>query len=207
MPFHRRHLRYFIVDICGISSETFEMIYLTLHKHHPKITGKSPYGTPRKEQPYGLISSPPRRPRIYRAVRRLSIFSVCAFSADPNRGEIKKMQNRRKSSRRRTSVRQRRFSAVEKAKTLFHLLKESARIPTAFRKSDYTKAVIKKLVFAFSVRTILADPNRGEIKKMQKRRKSSRRRTSVRQRRFSAVEKAKTFNLVQESVRIPTHHL
>ena len=31
------------------------------------------------------------------------------------RGEIKKMQNRRKSSRRRTIVRQRRFSAVEKA--------------------------------------------------------------------------------------------
>ena len=140
------------------------MIYLTLHKHHPKIKGKSPYGTPRKEQPYGLILSPPRRPRIHRAVRRLSIFSVCAFSADPNRGEIKKMQNRRKSSRRRTSVRQRRFSAVEKAKTLFHLLKESARIPTAFRNSDYTKAVIKKLVFAFSVCVFLASPQRGEIK-------------------------------------------
>ena len=77
--------------------------------------------------------------------------------ADPQSGEIKKMQKRRKSSRRRTIVRQRRFSAVEKAKTLFHLLKESARIPTAFRKSDYTKAVIKKLVFAFSVRTILSD--------------------------------------------------
>ena len=166
------------------------MIYLTLHKHHPKITGKSPYGTPRKEQPYGLILSPPRRPRIHRAVRRLSIFSVCAFLADPPRGEIKKMQNRRKSSRRRTSVRQRRFSAVEKAKTLFHLLKESARIPTSFRNSDYTKAVIKKLVFAFSVCAFSANPNRGEIKKMQKRRKSSRRRTSVRQRRFSAVEKA-----------------
>ena len=35
------------------------------------------------------------------------------------RGEIKKMQNRRKSSRRRTSVRQRRFSAVEKADNHF----------------------------------------------------------------------------------------
>jgi|GEM_PF-4958207 len=140
------------------------MIYLTLHKHHPKITGKSPYGTPRKEQPYGLILSPPRRPRIHRAVRRLSIFSVCAFSADPNRGEIKKMQNRRKSSRRRTSVRQRRFSAVEKAKTLFHLLKESARIPTAFRKSDYTKAVIKKLVFAFSVCAFLASPRAFSVR-------------------------------------------
>ncbi len=40
---------------------------------------------------------------------------------------------------------------VEKAKTLFHLLKESVRIPTSFGKSDYTKAVIKKLVFAFSI--------------------------------------------------------
>jgi len=37
------------------------------------------------------------------------------FSADPKRGEIKKMQKRRKTSRRRTNVRQRRFSAVEKA--------------------------------------------------------------------------------------------
>ena len=35
---------------------------------------------------------------------------------------------------------------------------------------------------------------RGEIKKMQKRRKPPRRRTRVRQRRFSAVEKAKTFS-------------
>ena len=59
------------------------MIYLTLHKHHPKITGKSPYGTPRKEQPYGLILSPPRRPRIYRAVRRLSLFRSALFSASP----------------------------------------------------------------------------------------------------------------------------
>jgi len=41
------------------------------------------------------------------------------FSADQNRGEIKKMQKRRKSSRRRTSVRQRRFSAVEKADNHF----------------------------------------------------------------------------------------
>lgn len=40
------------------------MIYLTLHKHHPKITGKSPYGTPRKEQPYGLILTP-RAARVY----------------------------------------------------------------------------------------------------------------------------------------------
>ena len=31
------------------------------------------------------------------------------------------------------------------------LRKLCLRIPTVFRKSDYTKAVIKKLVFAFSV--------------------------------------------------------
>ena len=30
-------------------------------------------------------------------------------------------------------------------------MKESVRIPTSFSKLDYTKAVIKKLVFAFSV--------------------------------------------------------
>ena len=132
-------------------------------------------------------------------------FSVRTILASPQRREIKKMQNRRKSSRRRTCVRQRRFSAVEKAKTLFHLLKESARIPTSFSKSDYTKAVIKKLVFAFSVCAFLAETIRREIKKMQKRRKSSRRRTCVRQRRFSAVEKAKTlFHPLKESARIPT---
>ena len=65
------------------------MIYLTLHKHHPKITGKSPYGTPRKEQPYGLISSPPRRPRIYLAVRRLSLFRSALFNR-PELGRDKK---------------------------------------------------------------------------------------------------------------------
>jgi hypothetical protein len=43
-------------------------------------------------------------------------------------------------------------------------LKESARIPTSFPKSDYTKAVIKKLVFAFSICAFLASPQRGEIK-------------------------------------------
>ena len=37
-------------------------------------------------------------------------------------------------------------------------MKESARIPTSFPKSDYTKAVIKKLVFAFSVCAFLAFP-------------------------------------------------
>ena len=131
---------------------------------------------------------------------------ACAFLAEPPRGEIKKMQKRRKASRRRTGVRQRRVSAVEKAKTLFHLLKESARIPTSFRKSNYTKAVFKKLVFAFSVCAFLAFTQRGEIKKMQKRRNTTRRRTGVRQRRVSAVEKAKTSNLMQESARIPTHY-
>ena len=62
-------------------------------------------------------------------------------------------------------------------------------------------------VFAFSACAFLAFPKRWEIKKMQKRRKTSRRRTSVRQRRFSAVEKAKTSNLMQESARIPTPYL
>ena len=60
-------------------------------------------------------------------------------------------------------------------------------------KVDYTENQLCNSVFAFSVRTILADPKRGEIKKMQNRRKSSRRRTSVRQRRFSAVEKADNY--------------
>ena len=135
-----------------------------------------------------------------------NLIGLCCFGLAGGSGRDKKDAEAPKSSRRRTSVRQRRFSAVEKAKTSFRLLKESARIPTSFRKSDYTKAIIKCLVFAFSVCAFLADTSRGEIKKMQKRRKTSRRRTSVRQRRFSAVEKAKTSNLMQESARIPTHY-
>ena len=79
---------------------------------------------------------------IHKAKLRITACSSI-ISRRIERGEIKKMQNRRKSSRRRTSVRQRRFSAVEKAKTLFYLLKESARIPTSFSKSDYTKTVIQ----------------------------------------------------------------
>ena len=67
-------------------------------------------------------------------------------------------------------------------------------IPSSFRTSSFAdeKKPLQCLnsVFAFSVRTILASPQRREIKKMQKRRKASRRRTIVRQRRFSAVEKA-----------------
>ena len=42
-----------------------------------------------------------------------------AFLADPNLGEIKKMQKRRKASRRRTSVRRKVKSGAEKADNLF----------------------------------------------------------------------------------------
>ena len=44
------------------------------------------------------------------------------------------------------------------------LRKLCLRIPTAFRKSDYTKAVIKKLVFAFSV-CAFSRPESGRDKK------------------------------------------
>ena len=64
------------------------MIYLTLHKHHPKITGKSPYGTPRKEQPYGLILSPPRRVYIGRC-GAFDFFGLRFFSR-PESGRDKK---------------------------------------------------------------------------------------------------------------------
>ena len=62
------------------------MIYLTLHKHHPKITGKSPYGTPRKEQPYGLILSPG-------GAAAFDFFGLRFFSR-PESGRDKKMQKR-----------------------------------------------------------------------------------------------------------------
>ncbi len=42
-------------------------------------------------------------------------------------------------------------------------MKESARIPTSFPKSDYTKAVIKKLIFAFSICAFLASPRAFSI--------------------------------------------
>ena len=44
------------------------------------------------------------------------------------------------------------------------LRKLCLRIPTVFRKSDYTKAVIKKLVFAFSV-CAFSRPESGRDKK------------------------------------------
>ena len=51
-----------------------------------------------------------------------------------------------------------------KSENIFYLLKESARIPTSFSKSDYTKAVTKWLVFALSVCTFFSRPEKGEIK-------------------------------------------
>ena len=89
-------------------------------------------------------------------MRFIRFFGLRFFSR-PEMGRDKIVWSVRFRRARRTSVRRAAKSGAEKAKTLFHLLKESARIPTAFRKSDYTKAVIKKLVFAFSVRTILSD--------------------------------------------------
>ena len=136
------------------------------------------------------------------SLRTLWVCAVYGFTCA--RGEIKKVQKRRKSSRRRTSVRQRRFSAVEKAKTLFRLLKESARIPTSFRKSDYTKAVIKCLVFAFLVCAFLAPTEWGRDKIVWSVRFRRTRRTIVRRAAKSGAEKAKTLNFMQESVRIPT---
>ena len=95
---------------------------------------------------------------------------------------------------RRTSVRRAAKSGAEKAKTS-NFKQESVRIPTPYQLYGTYKKTIIIAVFAFSVRTILADPQRGEIKKMQKRRKPPRRRTSVRQRRVSAVEKADNHSL------------
>ena len=43
-------------------------------------------------------------------------------------------------------------------------MKESVRIPTSFGKSDYTKAVIKKLVFAFSICAFLAFPRAFSVR-------------------------------------------
>ena len=67
----------------------------------------------------------------------------------------------------------------------------SASAGETFLLLDATVGAAARKVPSFkALRGNTAIPNRGEIKKMQKRRKSSRRRTSVRQRRFSAVEKA-----------------
>ena len=83
--------------------------------------------------------------------------------SQPESGRDKIVWSVRFRRARRTSVRRAAKSGAEKAKT-FNFMQESERIPDTWA--------------------------RGEIKKMQKRRKSSRRRTCVRQRRFSAVEKA-----------------
>ena len=83
--------------------------------------------------------------------------------SQPESGRDKIVWSVRFRRARRTIVRRAAKSDAEKAKTL-NFMQESVRIPDTWA--------------------------RGEIKKMQKRLKSSRRRTSVRQRRFSAVEKA-----------------
>ena len=85
----------------------------------------------------------------------IRFFDLRFFSL-PAKGRDKIVWSVRFRRARRTIVRRAAKSGAEKAKTLFRLLKESARIPTAFRNSDYTKAVIKKLVFAFSVCAFLA---------------------------------------------------
>ena len=91
-------------------------------------------------------------------------FSVRAVLAVTDREEIKKMQKRRKSSRRRTIVRQRRFSAVEKAKTLFIFW----RNPQGFRHHSANQITLKPSSNAlFSLfRSALFKPSchRGEIK-------------------------------------------
>ncbi len=133
--------------------------------------------------------------------------SLCAFSvrtilADPNRGEIKKMQNRRKSSRRRTSVRQRRFSAVEKR--IIIPLEKSDRISSAFTAFALTKSLSPTFIRFFDLRFFsLSEPGRDKIVWSTRFRRA--RRTSVRRAAKSGAEKAKTFNFMQESVRIPTH--
>ena len=115
--------------------------------------------------------------------------SICAFQPTRGRGEIKSfgaLDFVPQGVQAYVAVRNR---AQKKRKR-----KILCRNPSGFRhincKYEHTKSRLMQLVFAFSFRTILADPQRGEIKKMQKRRKPPRRRTSVRQRRVSAVEKA-----------------
>ena len=187
-------------------------------------------------------------------IQVLFSFLFCAFSylvepyrfvlslAHGARGEIKKMQKRRKPPRRRTSVRQRRFSAVEKADNYLFgeirwissvvlirmekmIWQQIFQFPTApppptavplplhmgsrhVRCFSFIICLISSRIqvlfsFLFCAFSYLVEPYRfvlslahgarGEIKKMQKRRKPPRRRTSVRQRRFSAVEKADNY--------------
>ena len=123
------------------------------------------------------------------------------FSADQNRGEIKKMQKRRKSSRRRTSVRQRRFSTVEKADN--HFLEKSDRISSAFIVFAPNKSPNHTFIRFFGLR-FFSRPEMGRDKIVWSVRFRAARRTIVRRGAKSGAEKAKTLNLMQESVRIPT---
>ena len=86
----------------------------------------------------------------------IRFFDLRFFSL-PAKGRDKIVWSVRFRRARRTIVRRAAKSGAEKAKT-FNFMQESERIPDTWA--------------------------RGEIKKMQKRLKSSRRRTSVRQRRF-----------------------
>ena len=87
----------------------------------------------------------------------------------------------------------------------YNSIRESVGIPTRNQNIDFTKAVIKKLVFAFSIRAFSAFPKTGRDKIVWSTRFRRARRTSVRRAAKSGAEKAKTSNFKQESVRIPTH--
>ena len=110
------------------------------------------------------------------------------------------MQKRRKSSRRRTSVRQRRFSTVEKADN--HFLEKSDRISSAFIVFAPNKSPNHTFIRFFGLR-FFSRPEMGRDKIVWSVRFRRARRTIVRRAAKSGAEKAKTLNFKQESVRIP----
>ena len=139
------------------------------------------------------MSNPQPQPRIL----GLRFFSLTEMMAD------KTVWSVRFRSARRTIVRRGTKSDAEKAD-----IKNSSEKFVRILSSFFLKSCLlfnKKTYIRFFVPDGFSDDDLwGEMKERQKRRNTTRRRTIVRQRRVSAVEKAKTFNLMQESDRIPT---
>ena len=92
----------------------------------------------------------------------IRFFGLRFFSL-PAKGRDKIVWSVRFRRARRTIIRRAAKSDAEKAKT-YILMQESVRIPTPYQLYGTYKKTIIIAVFAFSVRTILADPQRGEIK-------------------------------------------
>ena len=136
---------------------------------------------------------------------RFRFFGLRFFSL-PAKGRDKIVWSTRFRAARRTSVRRGAKSGAEKAKTS-NFMQESVRIPTPYQLYGTYKKTIIIACFRFFGPDDFSRPAKGRDKIVWSVRFRRARRTIVRRAAKSDAEKAKTYILMQESVRIPTPYL